>query len=222
MEEIILPAYRREVVRKRVNVLRNEGKLPAVLYGHMIDTTPIMFDYRESSRILERLSASTLVVIEVDGEPHFALVREKQRDVLKGTLLHVDFQAVSLTEKVRAEVALEMIGEAPAAKELGGLILVNIEQLEVEALPRDLPDRIEVDISTLDEIGSAIYVRDIVLSGDVSILADLDEPIVIVTLPMVEEVEEEAVEEEEILEGGEPQVIEKGKREEEEESSSEE
>ena len=221
MEEIILPAYRREVVRKRVNALRNEGKLPAVLYGHMIDTTPIMFDYRESSRMLERLSPSTLVVIEVDGESHYALVREKQRDVLKGTLLHVDFQAVSLTEKVRAEVSLDMVGEAPATKEFGGLIIVNIEQLEVEALPRDLPDRIEVDISTLDEIGSAIYVRDLVLSGEVSILADLDEPIVVVTLPAVEEVPEEEVEEEEILEGAEPQVIEKVKREEGEESSSE-
>ena len=99
-------------------------------------------------------------------ESHYALVREKQRDVVRGNLLHVDFQVVSLTEKVHAEVSVELIGESPAVKDLGGLIIVNNEQLSVEALPRDLPDSIEVDISALKEIGDTIYVRDIVLDGE--------------------------------------------------------
>jgi large subunit ribosomal protein L25 len=222
MEEIVINASRRDIIRKQVKALRREGQLPAVLYGRNIETMPIMFNYRESSREIDRLGSSTLVVIKLDGESHYSLVREKQRDVIKGTLLHVDFQAVSLTEKVRAEVSVELVGESPAVKELGGLIIVNNENLEVEALPRDLPDRIEVDISALQEIGDSIYVRDLSLVGDVSILADEDEPIVLVTLPSIEEEpEEEEVEEEEILEGAEPEVIEKGKREEEEEAAEE-
>ena len=222
MEEIILDASRREIIRKRVKALRREGQLPAVLYGRNIETMPIMFNYRETSRVIDRLGSSTLVVIKLDGNTHYSLVREKQRDVIKGTLLHVDFQAVSLTEKVRAEVSVELVGESQAVKDLGGVIIVNNENLEVEALPRDLPDRIEVDISELQEIGDAVYVRDVSLVGEVTILADEDEPIVLVTLPTVEaEPEEEEVEEEEVLEGAEPEVIEKGKREEEEEEAEE-
>ena len=222
MEEIILNANRRDIIRKRVKALRREGQLPAVLYGRNIETMPIMFNYHESSRVIDRLGSSTLVVIEIDGESHYSLVREKQRDVIKGNLLHVDFQAVSLTEKVRAEVVVDLIGESPAVKDLGGIVLINNETLEVEALPRDLPDRIEVDISALHEIGDTVYVRDLSLVGDVTIFADEDEPIVLVTLPTVEaEPEEEEVEEEEILEEAEPEVIEKGKREEEEESAEE-
>ncbi|MCJ7658513.1 MAG: 50S ribosomal protein L25 [Anaerolineales bacterium] len=219
MEEIKINASPRKIVRKGVKALRREGQLPAVLYGRNFETQPIMFDYRETSRVIQLLGSSTLVVIDLGEESHYALIREKQRDVIKGNLLHVDFQVVSLTEKVHAEVSVELIGESPAVKDLGGLIVVNNEQLEVEALPRDLPDRIVIDISTLQEIGDTIYVRDLNLEGDVSIMADEDEPIVLITLPSVEaEPEEEEVEEEEFLDESEPEVIEKGKREDEEAS----
>jgi large subunit ribosomal protein L25 len=219
MEEIKINASPRKIVRKGVKALRREGQLPAVLYGRNFETQPIMFDYRETSRVIQLLGSSTLVVIDLGEESHYALIREKQRDVIKGNLLHVDFQVVSLTEKVHAEVSVELIGESPAVKDLGGLIVVNNEQLEVEALPRDLPDRIVIDISTLQEIGDTIYVRDLNLEGDVSIMADEDEPIVLITLPSVEaEPEEEEVEEEEFLDESEPEVIEKGKREDEETS----
>ena len=223
MEEVQIKTSKRDIVGKKVKALRREGYIPGVLYGKRIDTMPIMFDYRESSRLIEGLAASTLVVIELDGESHYCLVREKQREVIKGTLLHVDFQAVSLTEKVSAEVAIELVGEAPATKDLGGLLTMNIERLEVEALPRDLPDRIVVDVSGLVEIGDAFYIRDLSLPSEVTIDEDLDEPIVLVTMPAIEEEpEEEEVEEEEILEEAEPEVIEKGKREEEEEETAEE
>jgi len=219
MEEIKINASPRKIVRKGVKALRREGQLPAVLYGRNFDTQPIMFDYRETSRVIQLLGSSTLVVIDLGEESHYALIREKQRDVIKGNLLHVDFQVVSLTEKVHAEVSIELIGESPAVKDLGGLIVVNNEQLEVEALPRDLPDRIVIDISTLKEIGDTIYVRDLTLEGEVSILADEDEPIVLITLPSIEVTpEDEQVTEEEFLDETEPEVIEKGKQEGEEAS----
>ena len=222
MEEIIIEARQRDVVGKRVKGLRREGKLPAILYGKRIETMPIELDHKEASRILEGLSPSALIHIELDGGEHLALVREKQRDVILGTLLHIDFQAVSLTEKVRSEVSIHFIGESPAVKELGGILVTNIEQLEVEALPRDLPERIEVNVSNLFEIGDAVYVRDLSLPGDITVHAEPDDAIVVVTIPAAEpEAEEEEEVEEELLEGAEPEVIERGRREEQQEQEQE-
>jgi large subunit ribosomal protein L25 len=215
MEEVIVKADRRHVVGKQVNALRRDGKLPAVLYGRHIDPMPITLDLRESSKILDRLSPSALILIKMDGEQHYALVRDKQRNPIMGTLRHVDFLAVSLTETVRSSVTIQLTGESPAVEELSGILVQNIEVLEVEALPRDLPERFVVDISGLNEIGDTIYVRDMDIPQGVEILSDPDEAVVLVTQPVAEEVleEEEEVEEEE----AEPEVIEKGKREEEEE-----
>jgi large subunit ribosomal protein L25 len=215
MEEVIVKADRRNVVGKQVNALRRAGMLPAVLYGRHIDPLPISLDLREASRILDRLSPSALITIRMDGEQHFALVRDKQRNPILGTLRHVDFLAVSLTETVRSSVTIQMTGVSPAVEELSGILVQNIEELEVEALPRDLPERIIVDISGLNEIGDTIYVRDLDLPSGVEVLSDPDEAVVLVTQPTAEEVvEEEEVEEAET----EPEVIERGKREEEEEA----
>jgi large subunit ribosomal protein L25 len=145
-------------------------------------------------------------------------VREKQRDVILGTLTHVDFQAVSLREKVRSQVSIRLVGEAPATEELGGLLVTNVEQLDMEALPRELPDHIDVDVTRLENIGDAIYVRDLSLPEGVTLFAEPDDVIVVVMLPAEEpELEEEVEIEEEMLEGGEPEVIERSRREEEEE-----
>lgn len=210
MEEIVVKANRRKLIGKQVKVLRRDGQLPAVMYGRQVDTIPIVIDLKEASKSLSGLSPSALIQIQLDGEEFFALVREKQRDVLLGTLTHVDFQAVSLTETVRAEVAIDLIGDSPAVREIGGLLVTNVEQLDVEALPRDLPERIEVDVSNLEAIGDAIYVRDLSLPDSVKVFADPDDVIVVVTLPAEEpELEEEVEVEEELLEGMEPEVIER-------------
>ena len=214
MEEVVVKADRRTIVGKQVSALRRAGKLPAVLYGRHIDPMPISLDLKESTRILDRLSPSALILIKMDGEQHYALVRDKQRNPLLGSLRHVDFLAVSLTEKVRSSVSIQLTGESPAVEELSGILVLNIEELEVEALPRDLPERIVVDISGLKEIGDTIFVREISLPAGIEVLSDPDEAVVLVTQPVIEEeIEEEKVEEGE----AEPEVIEKGRREEEEE-----
>jgi large subunit ribosomal protein L25 len=219
MEEIVVEANRRKIVGKRVKALRREGRLPAIMYGKHVDTIPVVLDLRDATKTLGGLSPSALIQIHLDGEEYFALVREKQRDVLRGTLTHVDFQAVSLTETVRAEVAIDLVGESPAVKDMGGILVTNVEQLDVEALPRDLPERIEVDVSHLEDIGDAIYVRDLSLPESVTVFAEPDDVIVVVTLPAeeIEEEEEEVEVVEELLEGAEPEVIERRREEEEEE-----
>lgn len=212
MERVVLTAIRRTVTGKKVGALRREGKLPAVLYGHKFDATPILLDLHQTMLKLTGLTSSSLVTIELDGKQHAALVREKQKNYITNTLLHVDFQVVSLKEKIRAKVMLELVGVSPAVKDFNGVVVSGVTEIEVESLPQDLPERIEVDISNLTTIGSNVHVRDIKLSDKVEILTDLDEMIVIITGAE----EEKAVEETE-GEGAEPEVIERGKKEEVEE-----
>lgn len=213
-KDVVLKATRRNVVGKQVKALRRQGLLPAVIYGHKIEPIAISLDEHDASVLLPKLSSSTVVTIDVEGKKHQALVREKQRDYIKNRLLHVDFQAISMTEKIRTMVRVDLTGTAPAVKEFNAVVVQNLNQVEVEALPRDLPERYTIDLEALTEVGSAIYVRDLPASDKVTILTDPDEAIVVATGAAPEEVEEV---EEEAVEGQEPEVIERGKREEEEE-----
>jgi large subunit ribosomal protein L25 len=210
MEQIVLKANKRDVCGKQVKVYRREGQLPAVVYGRGIDPIPVVLDYREAIHILPTLTSSQLVVVEVDGNQYMSLVREKQRHPVSGALLHVDFQRVSMTERLRAKVMLELIGEAPAVKNYSGILVTVQEEVEVECLPRDLPEKITVSLAELVNIGDSIHVRDLVLPPKVDVLSDPGDMIVVVTAPEAEEVVvEEAVGAEE------PEVIERGKKEEE-------
>ena len=211
MEKAVLNATLRTVKGKKVGALRREGKLPAVLYGHHFEATPITLDLREASRVMHGLTASSLVYINLEGKEHAALVREKQRDYLRNVIKHVDFQIVSLTEKIRAKVAIVLVGVSPAVKDYNGVIISEMDSIEVEALPQDLPEKITLDISQLKKIGDHFTIKDIVISDKVHIHADKDEVVVIVTATKEEEVvtaEGESV-------AAEPEVIEKGKKEEE-------
>lgn len=209
MEKFVINASRRTVIGKQVKALRRAGKLPGVIYGHHIEPTPITMDLREATRILAELTASSIVTINLDGTENAALVREKQRDFIKGTLRHVDFQAVSLTEKIRAQVGVVLTGLSSAVKDYNGVVVTGLDEIEVEALPQDLPERIVVDISSLKKIGDTIYVRDLKFTAGIEVLDDPDEMVVRVTAAADEEAApvEGAAEE--------PEVIEKGKKEEE-------
>lgn len=209
MEKIVINATRRTVKGKQVKQLRRQGQLPGVLYGHNTDPVAISMDARETQRILNSLTTSSLVNVLLDGKEHAALVREKQRNYILGTFLHVDFQVVSLTEKIRSKVSIEIAGVAPAIKDFNAVLVTGLDQIEVEALPQELPERITIDISGLNRIGDGIYVRDLPAMDKVEILTAEDEMLVVVT-----GIAEEAVEEEANIE--EPEVIEKGKKEEEE------
>lgn len=212
MEKTVINATRRPVTGKKVGALRREGKLPAVLYGYKIDATPILLDHREASRILAPLSKSHVVTILLDGKEHSALVREKQKDFIRNSLLHVDFQVVSMTDKIRTKVSVILEGVSPAVKDFNGVVVSNLSEVEVEALPGDLPESLVVDIASLTQIGDAVYVRDLPVPPGVEILTPEEELVVNITGVAAEE---EVVEE--VAEGTEPEVIEKGKKEEEDE-----
>ena len=212
MDEIVLDASPRTVIGKQVRALRRQGLLPAVIYGRGKQPMTISLDYHSAVRILPGVSSSQLLTVEVDGVKHTSLVRERQHHPVTGALLHVDFQEVSLTEKLRTAVNIEFVGEAPAVKNYNGVIVTGQEELEIVCLPQDLPDRIVIDLSVLKEIGDSVHVRDLSLPSQVEVLTDPGEMIVLVTAPVFEAEVEEAVE---IVAPEEPEVIERGKKEEE-------
>ena len=218
MDKVVLKAAPRAVTGKQVRALRRAGQLPGVIYGHKVKPIAISMEAHEASLVLGRLTSSSLVTIELEGKEYPSLVREKQRNYIKGILIHVDFQAVSLTEKIRASVSIVLNGNSPAVKDFSAVLVTGLDSLEVEALPQDLPERVTVDISGIANIGDGVHVRDIVMPDNVTLLDDPDEMIVLATAPREEEEEEEEVtpEEEALEEGAEPEVIEKGKKEEEE------
>jgi large subunit ribosomal protein L25 len=216
MEEVILKASRRNVLGKQVKAIRREGRLPAVIYGHHIDPISIELDLRDASKSLTGLAPSALVTVDVEGNSHKALVREKQRNKITGILLHVDFLAVSMKEKLRSQVYMEIVGISPAIKDFSGVLVTGSDEVEVECLPQDLPERIVVDVSGLLKIGDGIYVRDLAIPEGVKILEDPDTMVALITAQAAEEVEVAPVVEEVLT--TEPEIIEHGKKEEEEET----
>ena len=221
-EKIIIEAQKRTIIGKKVGALRRQGILPGIIYGRIgkeqIDPIPIQLDMHEASLIIRKMTGSSLVTLDVVGEKYPAILREAQRDIIYGTLRHVDFMAVSLTEKLQTSISIELIGQAPAEINMAAVVVTGISELEIECLPQDLPERIEVDATTLVDIDSAIYVKDLNLPPNIDVLTDPEELIAGVTYVIIEEEEEEEEEGElaELLEEDvEPEVIEKGKKEDE-------
>ena len=205
MEKVVLKATKREALGRKVGALRRAGKLPAVLYGHGVKSTPIMLDAHEATLRLSHLTSSSLVMVDLDGIEYPALVREKQKDYIKNRLLHLDFQVISMTEKITTKVGIELTGTAPAVKAFNAVIITVLNELEVECMPQDLPARVVIDISGLTEVGAGIHVRDVVISDQVKILDDPAEMIVVATATREEKAVEEApVEEEAAPEESEP------------------
>ncbi|MBS3783977.1 MAG: 50S ribosomal protein L25 [Anaerolineae bacterium] len=208
-----LEARERSLLGSKVKRLRREGWVPGVMYGRDFKSVSLKFDKYALRDVLSQVGGSQLVNIKVDDadEPEFALLREVQRDVITGDLLHVDFYRVMMTETITTEIPLLSVGESPVAEQKEGILLHGIAELEVECLPGDLVDAIEIDMSDLTEVGQAILVEDLAIPSGINVLTDPDE--MIARLVPLEEVELERpaaeVEEELILgeEGEEVEVI---------------
>lgn len=208
MSKIVINAEKRTVVGKQVKQLRRDGKIPAVVYGHKLQPQPITLDFREASKKLAGLTGSSLIEIQLEGKSHTVIVREKQKNFIRDEIIHVDFQEVSLTEKIRAYVEIVLEGVSPAIKEFDAVLVIGASEIEVESFPQDLPEKFIVDATKLVKIGDVLHIKDIEISPKVEILSGLDEMVVLVA-SAAPEAEEEAPE------GTvEPEIIEKGKKEE--------
>jgi large subunit ribosomal protein L25 len=193
MEKILLKATKRDVTGKQVKALRRAGQLPAVIYGRHVEPISISLEAHATGLVFAKLTSSTLVTIDVEGTEYAALVREKQRDFIKGNLTHIDFLALDLTEMIRTKVRLTFTGVSSAVKDYSAVLVHRMEAFEVECLPADLPERISVDISSLKEIGNNIRISDIPLPANIVVLDDADDIVIIATLAKEEAADETAV-----------------------------
>jgi large subunit ribosomal protein L25 len=180
---------RTEVGRPAVRKLKAKGSIPAVVYGAKTKPQPLQVSARDINAILSHASGENILVeLEIAGEKtnRMALVQEIQHAPLGGNVLHIDFHAVSMDEKIHADVPLEHVGIANGVKNFGGLLEQSLRVLAIECLPRDLPDRITVDVSDLN-IGDSIHVRDIKLPPGVTAKVQPDLTALSVVAPAVEE-----------------------------------
>lgn len=196
MKEIELRAQKREVMGKQVKQLRRQGVVPAILYGHGTEPLPLQTEERSLRRVLERVGSHHLITLRVgdDEEPRMTLAREVQLDPITNALLHVDFYEVVMTEKITTEVPLVFIGQSPVVERREGVLVRGLDSVEVECLPSNLIESIEVNLEDLAEIDQAMLVGDLTVDADVEILTDKEEVVAqILPLREVEEVVEEVV-----------------------------
>ena len=185
----------RTVLGKQVRGLRRQGVVPANLFGHG-QSRAIQVPAKQIEHLLAHGGRSGVVSLLVDGTSQTALVKSYTRDPRSANLLHVDFQAVSMTETVTSTVALRFLGEAPAVRAHGAILTHPTTELRVEAQARNLPDVIEVDVSGLEELHAAIHVSDLSLPSGVTALDPPQEVVAVVLPPKIEREEvEEAAEE---------------------------
>ncbi len=189
MDSITLQAETRAVTGKQVTGLRRQGLTPIHLYGKGVPSTALQASSSVLQRVVTRAGRNAPVSISVAGstEPHLAFIREIQRHPLTEAILHVDFYQVSLAELMRAQVPVYLVGEAPATRTLSGTLFPALRFIEVECLPLDMPQYVEVDVSGLIDFEQAIYVSSIKLGDAVTILTDPSELIARVNPPRVVE-----------------------------------
>jgi len=203
MDELKIKASKREILGKKTRFLRRQGVTPTHLFGHGLDSLALQCDTPNLQRTIARAGMTRLITLAIEGDKHprSVFIREIQREPRSGELLHVDFYQVKKTDKIRFDVPIILVGEAPAMKEKGRVLTHSLTSLSLECLPDKLPPHIEVDLSPLEEIEQAIFVRDIAFGPDITVITDPDQMVVRVSEARieVEEVVEEAVAEEELV-----------------------
>ncbi|HYM14796.1 MAG TPA: 50S ribosomal protein L25 [Dehalococcoidia bacterium] len=185
----------RAVLGKKVAQLRRDGKTPANVFGHRIDSTSVQADTAELTHLLRGMTRNAIINLNVAGEPapRTVVIREVSRDAVSGKLLHVDFYQVSMTERMRAEVPVVLIGTSDAVSTYGGVLLQTLEVVHVEALPSDIPTQFEVDVSRLAQLEDSLHVRDLAIDASkVTLHTDLDVVVARVASPRLAAAEEEA------------------------------
>jgi large subunit ribosomal protein L25 len=182
---------------KKVKSLRRNGIIPAHLYGFGTESLAVQAPKQNIVGLMRNAGRNAIIELQIDGEPKArpVVMRSVQRDPVNGDLVHIDFFQISLTEKLRAEVPLALVGDAPAVSVQGGVLLQSLDSLSIEALPTDIPAHIEVDISVLEELDSALFVRDLTIPATLAVLSDMDQVVAKVAAPkLAAEIEKEEAE----------------------------
>ncbi|QSZ28100.1 50S ribosomal protein L25 [Aceticella autotrophica] len=194
MESVNVEAVTRKPGKNIAYKLRKEGYIPAVLYGKGMESIPIAVADKKFCKILQTKGRNVLLDVIVNGSTHNAIIKEIQNDTLKGKLLHVDFQIVSMYEKIESTVPLKLKGVG-ILESKGAIVQHQIWELNIKCLPDKIPEELDVDISNLD-VGDTLYIRDLIIPEGVEVVDDPDEVVLTVVVPKAEDVKKTEPEEE--------------------------
>jgi len=210
-----LQTENRNIFGKKLEPFRKKGKLPAVLYGPKEKARPIFISLKDFKKIWDEAGESTVIQLNLGDTKKEVLIQDVAMDPVKGEPVHVDFYAVLMDKPIKASISLVFEGISPAVKNLGGILIKVMHELEVEALPKNLPHELSVDISALASFENKISAKDIILSKGVKLISNPEETIALIEAPR----EEEAPASEEKIAFEEIEVV--GKKEKEEEEKTE-
>ncbi|MEK7188742.1 MAG: 50S ribosomal protein L25 [Patescibacteria group bacterium] len=189
MDKLTLKADSRQILGRKIKSLRKNGILPANIYGRKVKSLAIQVNQNDFEEVFKKAGETGLIEIQIAKEKRPVLIHNIQKDPVSDAFIHADFFQVDLKEKVTATVTIEIVGNSPAEKSGVGTVVSQLNEIEVEALPADLPDKFTIDIGILADVGQAIYVKDLVYDkSKVEIKADLEQIVVKVEAPQKEEV----------------------------------
>lgn len=186
--EAIKLALRKRDGKTKPKKLRLKNLLPAVIYGHGVESKSVMADYNTFRKVIKAAGESTLIDLEIEGDGTVkALIKDWQVDPISNRYTHVDFYQVNLKEKLKTEIALNFVGESPAVKEQGGSLVKTLDSILVECLPTDLVHAIDVDVTALKSFDDMIAVKDLKIPEGIHVLENPDETVAKVEAPMTED-----------------------------------
>ena len=184
-----LAAQTREQFGREVKQVREKGLIPAELYGHGIKNEHVAVTLKDFIKIFKKAGESTLIDLVIGATKHPVLIHDVSFHPVTDEIIHADFYQVRLDEKIRLKVPVVLVGEAPAVKEKGGIVVKSLAEVEVEALPADLPHEFAVDLKKFTEIGSSVKVGELVVPKNVRVLTDGSFVIATIAARMTEEQE---------------------------------
>lgn len=190
---LTLVAEKREKFGKKLQNRRKAGKLPVVVYGPKVKSTPLFVSTSDFKKLWQNAGESTIISLEMSGGGHDVLIHDVSFHPVSGEPLHADFYALDTSKPIRVKVPLHFEGVAPAVKNLGGVLVKVLHEVEIEVLPKELPHNLTVDISGLSELESHLSAKEIKLPASAGLITGPEEIVVIVETPKEEEIEEAPV-----------------------------
>jgi len=191
-----LPLEKRTVVGRKVKKLRKEGIVPASLYGKKVKSIAVQVDLKEFEKVFKEVGETGVIELKLDGKNRPSLIKNLHIHPVTDQILHVDFYQVDLTEKIKASIPLEIINDAPAVIDKKGVLLTILDAVDVEALPADLPEKIEVDASKLNDVDQVISVSQLPIPSKLTVLTDGEREVVKIGPLVTKEAEKQAAEDE--------------------------
>ena len=192
-----LKVQKRKIVGKKVNQIRENGGIPAVIYGQEIKPINLTAEYIPFEKIYKKAGNSTLINLKIDDNEIPVLIHQIFRNLVSGKIDHIDFYKIKYGQKLTASVELNFIGEPKAVRELGGTLVAKIKEIEIKCLPKDLIGEIKVDLSALNSFDDVIHISDLKVPETIEILGDPGIAIASVSKPRIEKEEEEKKKEQE-------------------------